>query len=117
MTPWPAADEILTRTLVPSFPPATFTVTDPAYGAARNGPGDNTAAFRKAIEGSARGGGRVVVPAGIYRTGAIHLLSNVDLHLEGGAVLRFSGNVADFPLVFTRYAGIECINHSPLVYA
>src|SRR5439155_8240290 len=50
-------------------------------------------------------------------TGAIHLLSNVDLHLEDGAVLRFSGNVTDFPLVFTRYAGIECINHSPLVYA
>src|SRR5439155_9881774 len=83
ITPWPAADEIVARTVVPSFPETTFNVTNPAYGAVPGGRKDCTVAFRRAIHDcSASGGGHVVVPAGVYMTGAIHLLSNVDLHLE-----------------------------------
>lgn len=96
----------------------TFSVTDPRYGGVAGGGTDNTASFEAAIKDcSARGGGHVVVPAGVYSTGAIHLLDNVDLHLAAGAVLRFNGNAAGYPLVLTRHAGIECMNYSPMVYA
>lgn len=69
-------------------------------------------------ECAAQGGGRVIVPAGTYKTGSIHLKSNVELHLEDGAVLSFSDNPNDYlPVVFTRWEGMECYNYSPLIYA
>ncbi|HLZ64248.1 MAG TPA: glycosyl hydrolase family 28 protein, partial [Ktedonosporobacter sp.] len=114
--PWPAANDILATTTVPSFPSTTFPVT--TYGAKGDGHTDNTAAFAKAIAAcNAAGGGHVVVPSGTYSTGAIHLLSNVDFHLNSGATLMFNGNAANYPPVLTRYEGVECLNHSPLVYA
>jgi unsaturated rhamnogalacturonyl hydrolase len=58
-----------------------------------------------------------VVPAGEWLTGAIHLLSNVNLHVAEGATLRFSTDPSHYPLVFTRWEGVECINYSPLIYA
>jgi polygalacturonase len=116
--PWSAANTILATTLLPNFPNKDFVVTDPAYGATGNGYTDNTAAFQKAIVAcNAAGGGHVMVPAGTYVTGAIYLKSNVDLHLEAGATLMFSGDASRYPLVLTRYEGIECINHSPMIYA
>src|SRR5262249_10106294 len=63
------------------------------------------------------GGGRVVVPAGEGLTGAITLKSNVDLHVAKDATLRFSTNPADYPTVFTRWEGVECMNYSALIYA
>ena len=66
----------------------------------------------------AAGGGRVVVPQGAFLTGAIHLKSNVNLHLEEGATLLFSRDPKRIcPLVFTRFEGTECMNYSPLIYA
>jgi polygalacturonase len=116
--PWKEARRIAAETVVPSFPDAIFDVTDPQYGAIADGSTDNTDAFRAAIEDcSSQGGGHVVVPAGIYSTGAIHLLNDVDFHLEDGALLQFNANVDNFPLVLTRYEGIECMNHSPMIYA
>jgi polygalacturonase len=116
--PWPEARQIVADTVIPSFPDALFDVTDPLYGAVGDGTTDNTDAFRSAIEDcSGQGGGHVIVPAGVYSTGAVHLLDNVDLHLEDGAVLAFNGNVDNFPLVLTRYEGIECVNYSPMIYA
>jgi polygalacturonase len=116
--PWPEAVRIVAETVVPSFPSATFAITDPRYGATGDRVTDNTTAIRRTVEDcSSRGGGHVVVPAGVYSTGAIHLKSNVDLHLEENAVLRFNGSVDNYPLVLTRYEGIECVNHSPMVYA
>jgi hypothetical protein len=114
--PWPAANAIVAATKLPAFPSATFPVT--SYGAVGNGSTDNTAAFAKAIAAcNAAGGGHVTVPAGTYVTGAIRLLSNVDLNLASGATLKFSGDASKFPLVLTRYEGIECMNHSPMIYA
>lgn len=114
--PWAAANTILSETTVPTFPSATFTVT--SYGAKGDGKTDNTSAFAKAIAAcNQAGGGQVVVPSGTYVTGAIHLLSNVNFHLNSGATLKFSSDASKFPVVLTRYEGIECMNHSPLIYA
>lgn len=64
------------------------------------------------------GGGRVLVPAGRWDCGCIHLRSNVNLHLEAGAELRFSEDPADYlPAVSSSWEGMECYNYSPLVYA
>ena len=116
--PWSEANGILVSTALPSFPNTNFVVTHPAYGARGDGNSDNTAAFQKAVLAcSASGGGHVVVPTGTFVTGAIYLKSNVDLHLDPGATLMFSGDASKYPLVLTRYEGIECMNHSPMIYA
>ena len=65
----------------------------------------------------AAGGGRVVVPKGSWLTGAIRFRSNCNLHLADGATLAFTDDPADYPEVFTTWEGIECYNHSPLIYA
>jgi polygalacturonase len=116
-SPWDQVPTILARIKPPTFPNRTFDITD--YGAI----GDNkflcTDAFNKAIAACNKaGGGHVVVPTGTFRTGAIHLLSNVDLHVTSGGTIRFSKATADFlPVVYTRYEGTECYNYSPFVYA
>ena len=64
------------------------------------------------------GGGGVVVPAGVYLTGAVHLQSNVNLYISKGATLKFSATPADYlPMVLTRFEGTECYNYSPFIYA
>lgn len=112
---WAKMDEILKHIQAPVFPDRDFDILD--YGAMQ---GDTcTEAFRKAIEACNKsGGGRVVVPKGDYISGAIHLLSHVELHLEEGATIRFSTDPGDFlPVVRTRFEGCELYNYSPLVYA
>jgi polygalacturonase len=74
---------------------------------------DCSAAIAKAVDA----GGRVVVPAGEFPTGPIRLRSNVELHVSAGATLRFRTDPAAFPIVRTRWQGIECFSHSPLIYA
>ena len=78
-----------------------------------------TEAFAKAVAAcSESGGGRVIVPQGEWFTGAIHLKSNVELHLEEGAKIVFSDDPADYlPAVHTTWEGVELKNYSPLVYA
>ena len=59
-----------------------------AYGAVADGQTNCREAIQKAIDHcNENGGGRVVVPAGKYLSGTIILKSNVELHLENGAVL------------------------------
>jgi polygalacturonase len=101
----------------PSFPDRVFDVRD--FGAVGDGIALNTQAFRRAVETCHhQGGGVVLIPAGIWLTGPIHLRSHVNLHLEKGALVRFSRRFADYlPVVFTRWEGIECYNYSPLIYA
>ncbi len=114
---WKTADEILARIKAPQFPARDFPITD--FGAAAGGQADCTDAIAKAIAAChAAGGGRVVVPAGLWLTGAIHLRSNVNLHVSDGATLLFSTDPAKYlPVVFTRWEGTECMNYSPLIYA
>ena len=68
---------------------------------------------------AANGGGKVVVPAGRHEAkGPIRLRSNVELHLEKDAVVVFPARLeAYLPAVRSSWAGIECMNFSPLVYA
>jgi len=116
VTPWPEANAILAATTVPTFAEAVFAVTD--SGAVGDGSTDNTAAFTRTIAACHRaGGGRVLVPPGIWVVGALRLRSGVELHVERGATLMFSGNAELFPPVATRFEGIECVNRSPMIYA
>ncbi|HEY3762814.1 MAG TPA: glycoside hydrolase family 28 protein [Verrucomicrobiae bacterium] len=114
---WDAVPTILAGIVPPRFPDRDFVVT--SYGAVADGVTDNSEAFRKAIDAcSQSGGGRVVVPAGTFLTGAIHLENNVDLYLDKKALVRFTTNTdAYLPPVFTRYEGTEVMNYSPLIYA
>mgnify|MGYP000415732062 CR=1 FL=1 len=100
---------------VPLFPGREFDVTQ--YGAEQGA--DISEPIHKAIAACHEaGGGRVVIPDGKWSTGAIHLRSNVALHLEDKAELYFSDDPDDYlPAVQTSWEGMECYNYSPLVYA
>lgn len=75
--------------------------------------------IQKAIDQLAkRGGGHVIVPAGDWNTGRITLRDNIDLHLETGANIHFSGKLEDYqPAVFTRNEGVELYSLGALIYA
>lgn len=108
------AADILKRIKPPVFPNRDFDITK--YGAKLNG--DASDAIKKAIDAcSAAGGGRVLVPRGVFFTAPITLKSNVNLHVDEGATLKFSTDPKDFPIVLTRYEGVECMKYSPLIYA
>ncbi len=114
---WQRVPEILARIQPPHFADRDFVVTD--FGAVEGGDEPATDAFRRAVAAcSAAGGGRVVVPPGVFATGPIHLRSGVNLHVSEGATLRFSTRPADYlPAVLTRWEGVELMNYSPLIYA
>ncbi len=112
---WAAADQILLNLRHTSFPDRDFVIT--AFGAKKNQRCDE--AIAAAIEACHQaGGGRVVVPEGLWSTGPVHLKSNVNLHLQKNAVLSFvTDPQAYLPLVFTRWEGVELMGFSPLIYA
>lgn len=81
----------------PKIPDRTFNLTD--YGAVADGRTLNTAAFAQAIAAvKAAGGGRLIVPAGTFRTAPFILCSNLELHLAAGAVIQAPDNFADLGL-------------------
>ena len=114
--PWKTVyPEILARIKPPKFPKRDFAITK--YGAKAGA--DVTEAIKKAIDACNKaGGGRVVVPAGEYITGPVHLKSNVNFHVSKGATLKFSTDPnAYLPIVHTRWEGMELMHISPLIYA
>ncbi len=78
----------------------------------------NTEPINRAIAiCSSKGGGNVIIPAGIWHTAPITLKSNVNLHLEKDAIIRFTTNPKYFSTVLTRWEGMDCYNLQPLIYA
>src|SRR5262249_34669091 len=115
--PWSELPAILARIKKPVFPDRDFDVM--RFGAVGDDNTDNTAAFQTAITACHRaGGGRVVVPSGTFVSGAIALQTGVNLHLaERSTIIRFTRDLSKYPVVLTRFEGMECMNFSPLVYA
>lgn len=109
--------QIESRIVAPTFADATYNITK--YGASTKAmAAKNQKAILKAIDlCSKKGGGKVVVPAGTFMTGAITLKSNVNLVLEKGAVLKFAFQPELYPLVYTRYEGLDLYNYSPCIYS
>jgi polygalacturonase len=115
---WDQVPKILARISAPKIPDRDFDIVQ--FGAVADGKTDASPALTQAIAACAKaGGGRVVVPAGEFLTGPIHLRSNMALHLAAtNSVLKFSTDPKRYlPVVFTRFEGIECYNYSPLIYA
>ncbi len=111
-TPWGTE-----KFTLPAFNNKRFVITD--FGAKTGSNINNQRAIQTAIDDcSSKKGGSVIIPEGTWETSFITLKSNVNLHLEKGAVLRF---INDFELykvpTFTRWEGIECMNYHPLIYA
>ena len=124
---------------MPTFPDRTCSVTDPKYaGLVRQvTDGINSSVqstvwyYGDAINAAiadchTHGGGVVVVPAtgsmngdGVFFSGAITLLSNVDLDVQAGATIKFVRNPTNafYPVVLTSWQGIDYYGFSPLVYA
>ncbi|MET3127807.1 polygalacturonase [Arcicella rosea] len=94
-----------------------FLITE--FGAEPNDKQKTSKAIEQAIyKANQIGGGIVIIPAGEWKTGKVHFKSNVNLHLEKGAILSFSGNPEDYlPAVHSTWEGMECYNYSPLIYA
>lgn len=99
---------------LPEIPDHLFRITD--FGAVGDGHTDNTQAFQQAIRAcSEAGGGRVVIPAGLWLTGPLKLVSRLELHAEAGAVVMFTKEFAQYPLVMSSFEGIPSIRcQSPL---
>jgi polygalacturonase len=113
---WDQVPAILSRITPPIIPARRVRLTD--YGAQGDGVFDCSDAFARAIADlNDTGGGRLTVPAGDWLTGPIHLKSRIELHVEKGATIRFKTDPRAFPIVFTRWEGVELMNYSPLVYA
>lgn len=100
---------------LPRIPDRRVRLSD--FGAVGDGVALNTVPFAKAIEACAKqGGGHVIVPQGIWLTGPIQLKSNIDLHLERGAVILFSRRVEDYPLVRTTWEGSPAVRRMSPIY-
>lgn len=94
------------RVKEPQFKNYSVKITD--FGAVGDGLTESTQAFAAAIEDvSKKGGGKVVVPRGIWLTGPIVLKSNINLHVEEGALVVFSEDKNKYPLVKTSFEGLE----------
>ncbi len=98
----------------PVFAHHSVSITD--FGAKDDGQTLNTEAFEKAIAlVSEKGGGRVVIPRGIWLTGPIVLKSNINLHAEDGAMVIFSGNKDLYPIIDGSFEGVKAFRcQSPI---
>ncbi len=109
--------QIESRIVAPTFKDKTYPITK--YGASvKASAAKNQKAINKAIAACSKaGGGVVVVPAGTWQTGAIRMQSNVNLRIEKDATILFAYEPDLYPLVKTRWEGLDIMNYSPCVYA
>jgi len=115
---WDEVPGIIASIQQPVIPDALYNITD--FGAIPDNDSDILPALNAAISlANTNGGGKIVIEQGTwYCKGPIHLLSNIELHLEEGSVVIFSDNPEDYlPQVLTRWEGTELYNYSPFIYA
>lgn len=98
----------------PVFKKDTFSIV--AFGAKADGITLNTVSINNAIDAcSKKGGGVVLIPEGLWMTGPVVLKSNVNLHLKRAAILQFTGDFDQYPLVEGNFEGVRSArNQSPL---
>lgn len=90
----------------PSFPDYVVSVLD--FGAKNDGVTLNTEAINNAIKAvNAKGGGTVVIPAGLWLTGPIVLLSNVNLCTEENSLILFTDDFEAYPIIETSFEGLD----------
>ena len=90
----------------PVIPANTVNLKD--YGAVNGGYLLNTKAFADAIEAlSKKGGGKLIIPPGIWLTGPIILKSNIELHAQTGALIKFSTDKTLYPIIETSFEGLN----------
>lgn len=88
----------------PVIPGYEVSITD--FGGNGDGHTKNTGAFAAAMKHlSEKGGGKLIVPAGIWYTGPIVFENNVELHLNSGALILFSSDRSDYPLIDGYFEG------------
>lgn len=111
-------DSIIRQIKLPRI--GLFTVQITKFGAKGDSITDCKPAFDKAMRLCNKNkGGIITVPRGIYTlNGPIHFVSNVRLHLQPGAVIRFADTPRYYlPVVLTSWEGTMLYNYSPLIYA
>lgn len=116
---WKESEQIEKQIKKTSFPDRVYNIKD--FGAKEGNNGEifcHEAINLAILTCSQAGGGTVLVPPGEFLTGPITLKSNVNLHLEEGAYLKFSSEKYLYtPTVLTRWEGVDCYNLHPLIYA
>ena len=105
--------QIEARIVAPTFKDKVYKV-----GKAKKTAAENQKLINETIaKCSAKGGGTVVLAQGTYLTGAIRMQSNVNLRIEKGATILFAYEPELYPLVKTRWEGLDLMNYSPCIYA
>ena len=90
----------------PSFPDYTVSIAD--FGAKADGKTLNTQAINNAIRAvHEKGGGKVIIPEGLWLTGPVELLSNVNLYTEKNALVLFTDDFQAYPIIKTSFEGLE----------
>jgi polygalacturonase len=109
-----AAQQKLPKVILPVFKKDTFNITK--FGAVADGVTLNTTSINNAIDACAKkGGGVVLVPTGMWLTGPLVLKSNVNLHLQKNAILQFTEDFTQYPLVEGNWEGLpQMRNQSPV---
>ena len=94
------------QVIQPSFPDYTVNIKD--FGAQADGKTLNTQAINDAIKAvHEKGGGKVVIPEGLWLTGPIELQSNVNLYTEKNALVLFTDDFQAYPIIKTSFEGLE----------
>ena len=89
----------MSEVIAPVIPDNQVNIKD--FGGVGDGITLNTEAFAKAIDAlSQKGGGKLIVPQGVWHTGPIVLKSHINLHLNAGAVILFAADETLYPFIF-----------------
>lgn len=108
---WKNADSIKSHLQQAAIPSDTFLISD-------LGLQDNPQKIQAAINlVASHGGGTILLSNGLYNSGPIDMKSNVELHLQEHAILKFIPDTNLYALKYVWFSGIPCMNYAPMIYA